>query len=399
MVDVRIRPGSDDDFLAMTVADGRAFGGVWTERELELFRPNAEMDRFRLAFDGEDIVGIAGSYGLEVTVPGGRQLPFGGVTWVSVASTHRRRGVFRRLMADVHDDIAARGEPVAMLTASESGIYERFGYGTATRWRAIELDRRRVQMLDRFVPPDTLRLVSPADHLEEIHAIYDRYRRARVGALNRTPEWIRLRLHGHGEGTCVALHPDGFATWKVTEEWKDGHSANSVELHDLIACTPEAHAALWNVVLSIDLVGRIRSRGAVAEDDPLPYLLDDPRQLNTTSLCDMLWVRPMDVPIVLAARTYGTDDRIVVELAEDGAPGGGTRWRIEGSPDGAEVTKVRGKADLVTDRASLGAMYLGGVRPSSLAAGRRLEARSADALRRADHFFASLQRPHCNTSF
>jgi predicted acetyltransferase len=399
MSEVTIRPATDDDFVAMTVVDARAFGDVWKDEDRELFRPNLELDRFRLAMDGDDIVGVAGSYGMELTVPGGAQVRAGGVTWVAVAVTHRRRGLLRRLIGEIHDDIATRGEPLAMLTASEAGIYERFGYGVATSWRVVEIDRRRTALADRHRSDDRIRIATPRDHLEEIHAVYDRYRRSRVGAVNRSMNWVRVRVHDHGEGATLALHPDGFAIWKVTEDWNDGFPAHRVELFDLIACTPESHAALWNAVLSIDLAGPIRSTGAVAEDDPLPYLLNDPRQLRTTNLNDMLWIRPMDVPAVLSARTYGTDDRLVVELADDGAPGGGTRWRIDGAPDGAAVRKVRSRPDLVTDRASLGAMYLGGVRPSLLAAGRRLEARSDEALRRADHFFSSLQRPHCNTGF
>ncbi|MFT3852789.1 MAG: GNAT family N-acetyltransferase [Ilumatobacteraceae bacterium] len=46
---------------------------------------------------------------------------------MGVAATHRRQGLLRRLMDACHDDIDARREPVAMLFASEGGIYERFG--------------------------------------------------------------------------------------------------------------------------------------------------------------------------------------------------------------------------------------------------------------------------------
>jgi hypothetical protein len=44
-------------------------------------------------------------------------------------------------------------------------------------------------------------------------------------------------------------------------------------------------------------------------------------------------------------------------------------------------------------------LFLGGVLPSTLAAGRRLTASSADVLRRADHFFGHLPMAHCSTGF
>jgi predicted acetyltransferase len=169
-----------------------------------------------------------------------------------------------------------------------------------------------------------------------------------------------------------------------------------MRLIDLVAVTPEAHAALWNTVLSIDLVGPIRTGLAVPLDDPLPFLLTDQRALRTTDLNDMLWVRAGDIRAPFAARTYGTDDSFVVEITEDDVA---QRWRIEGSPEGASVRKVRTKPQLSTDRASLGALLLGGVLPTTLAAGRRLTASSAQVLRRADHFFGHLPLAHCSTGF
>ena len=45
----------------------------------------------------------AGNFGLEVTLPGPSVVPMAGVTWVSVATTHRRRGIAGRLMHALHE--------------------------------------------------------------------------------------------------------------------------------------------------------------------------------------------------------------------------------------------------------------------------------------------------------
>ena len=96
------------------------------------------------------MVGAAGSYELQMTMPGGRPLPTGGVTWVSVAVTHRRQGIMTRLLGAVHDDTQGRGELLAALTASEGGIYERLGYGIASRRRIASIDRRAAHLQERF---------------------------------------------------------------------------------------------------------------------------------------------------------------------------------------------------------------------------------------------------------
>ncbi len=140
MGQIRIRVPNEADVEEMIVFDGLAFGAVWPENLRPLARETLDLNRFRLAHDGANLVGIAGSYAQEVTVPGGGQVRAGGITWVAVAPTHRRRGILTRLMSELHDDIDRRREPIAMLTASEGGIYERFGYGIASYLR-VDRDR------------------------------------------------------------------------------------------------------------------------------------------------------------------------------------------------------------------------------------------------------------------
>ena len=124
----------------------------------------------------------------------------------------------------------------------------------------------------------------------------------------------------------------------------------------------------------------------------MPYLLTNPRALQTTTLNDGVWVNVRDVGACFSQPVrYSTTDRLVIEAD-------GERWAIDGGPDGATCKRVKSRPDLVMDHASLGALLLGGVRPSALAAGRRLEARNAEALRRADVFFLTSPAPHCQTS-
>jgi predicted acetyltransferase len=193
-------------------------------------------------------------------------------------------------------------------------------------------------------------------------------------------------------GPAIYLaHRDGYAIYRVEEKWNDGHPAHNMRVLELVAITGDAHAALWHTLLGVDLVGAINSR-QVPLDDPLPYLLTNPRALQTTALNDGIWVNVRDVAACLAARTYSTTDRLVIEVD-------GGRWAIDGGPEGATCSRVRSRPDLAVDHASLGALFLGGVKASALAAGRRLEARSVEALRRADVFFVTSRAPQCQTHY
>src|SRR5262245_3903242 len=119
---IEIRAPEEADIAAMFAADARGFGTFYGDEEIDRRRPIMDLSRFRLALDGPSVVGVAGSFALDMTVPGGATVPTGGVTWVSVAATHRRQGILRRLLGAIHADIDHRGEPVAGLSASEGSI-------------------------------------------------------------------------------------------------------------------------------------------------------------------------------------------------------------------------------------------------------------------------------------
>lgn len=393
---IELRAPGDDDFVALTEFDARSFGSAsYTDEDREVTRPSMDLDRYRIAVDDGQIVGAAGSDPFEMTLPGLTSIAMAGVTWVAVAVTHRRQGLLRRLLDEVHRDVAERGEPVACLTASEGSIYERFGYGIATRRRLIEVDRRKAQLDERFRPaPGSVRLVV-ADRAAVAEAIaprWDRYRCTRAGELSRSPEWVAKMVFLYGKQAVVALHDDGFAVWTMDPRWNDGHPAGELRVLDFAAVTPDAHAALWHAALSVDLVGPVRS-SVHPIDDALPYLLDDQRQLRTTGVNDGVWCRPMDIAACFAARRYGTDDAIVLEVD-------GERWQIEGDAGGARCRRSRRqRADVVTDLAGSGALLLGGVRLSQLVAGRRADVVDDSIRRRGDAFFTTSPVPHSTTSF
>ena len=220
----------------------------------------------------------------------------------------------------------------------------------------------------------------------ELATRWERVRPLRAGEISRSVTWLQTQIGDRGADATWVLHDDGFASWKVTSKWNDGHPGHELELHDLAAATPAAHAALWDAVLSVDLVGPIRSR-VLALDDPLPHLLNDPRALRTYELNDFVWCHVRDVPACFAARTYWTDDEVVVEAA-------GTRWAI----GGGGCRRVRRRPDLVAEPSALGPLLMG-VAPTVLAARRRLTARSTAVLRRADALLTAHPAPHGMSGF
>jgi predicted acetyltransferase len=329
-----------------------------------------------------------------------------GVCMVTVHPTHRRRGILRRVMAAQLDDIAGRGEPLAGLTASEASIYERFGYGTGTFTTRWELEASHAHLQHAPRSDGCVRMVSGADGAAAAHAVYEPLARTRVGELSRPREWWPKLFEPTRKGPrfFAAVHddahgnPDAFARYVIDAHWPDGVAANKLRVLEVQAVDADAEAAMWSFLFGVDLVGTITA-GERPVDDPLRWRLPDARRLRVRQLRDHLWVRVLDVATALAARTYGTEDTLVIELHDEFRPETSGTWLIDGGPDGASCARTDRPGDIALSAADLGALYLGGVPASTLAAAGRVRELTSGAIARADRMLLVHPSPWCTTHF
>jgi predicted acetyltransferase len=363
-----------------------------------------ELDRTRAAFDGDELVATSRNYSFELTVPGGALVTAAGVSAVAVLPTHRRRGILTAMMNALLDDAIERGEPVAMLTASEGEIYGRFGFGVTTRAAALEIDPRAAEFV-RPRPGGRLRFVTPEEAQKHAPAVFDRVRRASPGAISRSEVWFaenQFHPEAGNRGDVLYESEDGivqgFVNYGIKDRW-DFDPASTLNVRDLVAATPDALHALWRFVCEIDLVRTVRS-DRFPVDSPLGWMLTSARALRVRNVADYVWTRVLDVPAALGARTYASRGRIVLEVRDPFRPGGAAAgtFTVEGAPDGASVT-AGGTPDLVVDVSTLSAAWLGGVRWSTLAEAGLVEEQTSGSLARADAMFASTPLPYPYTWF
>jgi predicted acetyltransferase len=372
-VGIEIRRGRADDFAAITELDGASFGFVYSEQELADARLEMDPERAMVAVDGERLVGVSAELPLRMSVPGG-EIGAMGLTWVSVELTHRRRGIQRAMIERQLREHSAAGWTASALTASEGGIYGRYGYGVASHLRRVVLGRRRARLRERVDASAVRRLGTDAARplLAELH---ERWRAQTPGAVTRWPQRWELMLldrerhRGGLSGLFHLVHPDGYLSYRIGGGGGDaddgtGEAAGRIcRVVDYAPVTAAAHAALWQTLLGLDLVTTIES-DRVPLDDPLPHLLADGRQLRTAWLRDDLWLRPLDVAALLSARRYAVEVEAVLEVTD--AVLGAGRYQLRGGPDGAECGRVERRAEVSLDVAALGAVVLGGVRLGDL---------------------------------
>jgi predicted acetyltransferase len=384
---VEIRSATDADWPAISLLDATCFGVFGHPESFAAWRTLMPSDSSVLACEGRDVVGMAHYLDMKLTVPGGAVLPMAGVTLVAVAPTHRRRGLLRALYAELHDRIADAGYPVAGLTASEGGIYGRFGYGPTTIEQDFSVDRRFARFRDDAPDPGRVRMVKPADHADDLAEIYERWRQQTPGGLVR-PEalWAELLadrdwVRRGGTELFAFLHPGGYALYRVF-----GDDPMFVRVAEFTAVTTEAHIALSRALLGLDLMEKVVFSTHPA--DPLPYLLTDHRLARITHYEDDLWLRIMDIPAVLEARTYQAELSTVLEIS-DGFRTDGGRFALEIRDGRARCTPTDAPAEMQMDLDVLGSLYFGAHKASSFAAANRLHSKDSILTRQVDAAFSS----------
>jgi predicted acetyltransferase len=420
-----IRPIEENELDSFINVDEHAFNtSPWSESDRQVAVERFEFDRTLAAFDDSTPVGVTMCYSFQLSVPGQEVLPAAGVTYVAVLPTHRRRGVLSSLMRRQLADVRDRGEPLAILWASEAVIYGRYGYGRAS-WQLGFTLRRGEGGLSRAAAGLAaaglaagrdlrLRIAEPEAVLPELAKVYDAVLASRPGMFGRNEAWWRAMIYdpadqrqGASPLRCLlaedASGPRGYALYSAVDTWSDSLPENVLTVRELMAADPAAGATLWTDLLSRDLTSEFRvSRRPV--DDPLLYHLADPRRTRP-QLIDALWVRIIDLPRALAGRRYSCPVDVVIEVRDEILPSNAGRWRltttaeVPGGGLAASCVPASSAADLALDVTELGAAYLGGTRLGTLAGNGLVAELRSGAVRQLSAALAWDPAPWCPTVF
>lgn len=343
-------------------------GSELTEEEIAEWREPMSWRRVTGVYDpstpqADRPVATASSWVAPMTVPAG-SLPTWAISTVTVAATHRRRGIARALLEAELRDAHAAGVPAAGLTASEATIYGRYGFAPATKIATWKVDTRRVRWA-RPDAPGRVQYLDREDAARLMGELHERTLPARVGELPGWPRRWRGRVALAEEKSDAARtvryvdaagEPRGVMAYGIDGDPEDD-GRGVLNIRYLIAEDDEALAALWRFALEHDLVGTVVAPMRPV-DEPLPWLVDDAR-VPVSSQRDHGWLRILDVPAALAARAYAAPAAVTLRVTDPLGYADGT-WRVEIADGRADVSETSADPDVELSVIELSATYLGG---------------------------------------
>lgn len=399
----------DQSFDAWLRADMRGFHSDAADDQLPRMRDAYAYRRTTGVYDDaiEDPaapVATVNSWPGELTVPGERLAPAWAISSVTVSPTHRRRGIARALLEAELRTASALGLPLAMLTVSESTLYERYGFGPASFASDYRIDTTRVRWSGPAVP-GRVQVISVDRFLEQAPLLYERTRLGEPGQMELWPlRWAEMAGQ-HGDDPALGRRmrairyddaegvPRGFAIYDVKGGDHD-FTAHVATLRFLVSDGTEAYAALWRYVLELPLV-----RTVVAPlrsiDEPVRWMLGDWRAATSTTT-DHLWVRVLDLPAAFEARAATADGVVGLSVRDDSGPTAGD-WHLVAHGGVFSVERATSfPADVPVvqlDAAAVGSLFLGGVSAVTLADAGRVVERTAGAAAAADALLRSPRTP------
>ena len=367
------------------------------------------VDRPALAWETARPVATYATFTKPLNVGGGRSLDAHLIATVTVRANHRRRGLLRELITA--DLLQARedGSAIAALSSMEATIYGRFGFGAATFSRRVDVDTS-----DRFClkhsPAGSVELTDPSTLLDLAPEVFARFHAQTPGSLQRPASYpskiagiwaedkpesddsIRAALHYDPAGNIDGYVSYGFLGWEI--------EPRTIMVRDLVWTSQDAYFGLWDYLASVDLVTRV-TFGQASMSDSLPWAMVDRRGFKTVGEEDGLWLRVLDPVAALEARSYEADGQLRIALSDSlGIADGVYTLSVRSGEATVTAHKAKDAAfDVAMDVATLGSLFLGGVRVSALARTGQIVSRSVAGIDLLDDLLAHKEPPYCITHF
>ena len=408
------RPEESDAFNNVpSVVFGRYTGIPRSETPPEKKGPDLIPPEISLcAFEDGVLASTYAAYPFTMRLNGGKA-PAAGITCVGTLPEFRRRGHLRKITEhDFRNRYEQRQQPIAILTASIAGIYQRYGYAVVSTREELSIDPRWINVAPSIPQATGTWREASKDELPLLQAMYREFSTPRNGYLHRAPVIWDAQVLGTIAGgddlgagpSLIAVYeeagqPRGYVTYapKNMNDFSDGAGPGQrLIVRDYVWHTPSAYRAMWDYFKNFDLVKRVFIHRAPADDPAFDVFLD-PRELHAMRY-DWLLGRIIDVERALPLRPYG-EGRVVFEVRDEMCPWNNDRWALDAGPEGAAITRTNETPTLTMDISTLAQLVFGQISPSRAVRYGRAESTPDTDPTLFDNIFRTTYAPFCPDGF
>ena len=365
----RYRMARAEEHRALVVQDARAFGDSTASTSIDRSMARTRLEELRVLEEDGARLGLLLARSQPVFW-GGRPVPAGQVSGLSVGAEHRGRGVATELLRAYLAEVHERGAAISTLFPAAVHLYRRSGYEYAGTWTLYQAAARHLPV---GWPEGFRALPIPADDPAPLQERFALVASRRNGQVDRDADWWRHFLLGDRGGGPPQVFlidgPDGPDGWAILAVSTDV-SADDVRTGVQVVDWGAASEAGWRSLLTLaggfsSLEANVLWKGP--DPEPLALLL---REQDLRQLRQYRWMaRVVDVPGAFAARGYpsGLRGRITIGVSDDACPWVDGTWTIEVDGGEGKAVRVGDDAALATSAVGLAALFAGYHDPRDLA--------------------------------
>jgi predicted acetyltransferase len=302
----------------------------------------------------------------------GRKLAMGGVAGVATWPEARRRGCVSKLLVRGLEVMRNNGQSISMLHPFAFPFYRKYGYEMTVERKKYTIDTK--QLPTRQETPGQVKRMNKPD-IAVLDKIYAAYASRYSGNLVRTEDWWSNRILTRKGSFAVYYNesdrPEGYVFYQIAD--------GKMTIHEWVSLNESSRAALWTFVANHDsMIADVTMIAPI--DDPLPFLLSDPRIKQEA--IPYFMSRIVDAEAFVREYAWaegsggGEAEAVTISLSDAHAPWNNGTFRLVWSADGeGRLEKLDGASGeqaasdgnaISSDIQALTAMLAGNRKPSLL---------------------------------
>lgn len=280
---------------------------------------------------------------------GGQSFAMGGIASVCTWPQFRRKGMVGKLLTHGLQVMKEHGQSISVLHPFSFAFYRKYGWEINTEYRHYTIGVHQLPRI-KNVGGRVERIAQPRIEWEKFSDIYTTYALQYNGMLMRDDEWWQHNVLADQKRNAVIYYDEndqaqGYMLYNVEKR--------EMNIKEMIFLNEMARSGLWHFISNHDSM--IEKVLLIAPpDDPLPFLLEEPRIVQEIKPYSM--ARIVDVAAFFAQYPFPAANhtkQLTIAVTDEQAPWNNGRFKLEIDTEGkAKVSHVEVNDDEAKTNAS-----------------------------------------------